>query len=81
MRPGISTLTVPDALGGSVRNVDALHALADRREPAEGFALDMGRVSFVKPHGLVALLLTARRLADLCGRRVELANMGRQVHS
>jgi hypothetical protein len=62
-------------------DVDALHALADRREPAEGFVLDMGRVSFVKPHGIVALLLTARRLAAISGRRVELANMGGQLHS
>ena len=40
-----------------------------RRQLAEGFILDMGRVSFVKPHGVVALLLTARRLAALCSRR------------
>jgi hypothetical protein len=81
VRSDVIIQTVPNALGGGVRDVDALHSLADRCEPAEGFILDMGRVSFVKPHGVVALLLTARRLAALCSRRVELVNMGSQVYS
>lgn len=80
MSPGV-TLTVPDSLGGSVGDVEALHALADRRQPAERFVLDMAGVGFVKPYGAVALLVTARRLVALSGRRVELANMGHQVHS
>lgn len=75
------TLTVPDALGGGVGDVEVLHSLVDGRLPAERFVLDMRRVAFVKPYGVVALLLTARRLAGLSGRRVELANVGRQVHS
>jgi hypothetical protein len=77
----VDTITVPDSLGGAVGDVEALHALADECRPAEGFVLDMARVGFVKPYGVGALLLTARRLAALSGRRVELANMGRQVHS
>ena len=43
------TLTVSDSLGGSVGDVEALHALADRRQPAERFVLDMDEVSFVRP--------------------------------
>lgn len=81
MSPGVVTLTVPDSLGGGVSDIEALHALADRRGPAERFVMDMGRVSFAKPHGVLALLLTARRLSDISGRRVEMSNIGRQVHS
>ena len=81
MNSEVVTLTVPDALGGGVGDVEALYALVNGRGPAERFVLDMSRVSFVKPYGVVALLLTARRLATLSGRRVELANVGRQVHS
>jgi anti-sigma regulatory factor (Ser/Thr protein kinase) len=77
----VDIVAVPDSLGGSVGDVEALHALVEGRRPAERFILDMGRVGFVKPYGVVALLLTARRLCDLSGRRVELANIGRQVHS
>lgn len=74
-------ITVPDSLGGSVGDVETLHTLVEGRKLAERFVLDLGRVGFVKPYGVVALLLTARRLAVISGRRVELANMGRQVHS
>lgn len=77
----VDIITVPDSLGGGVGDVEVLHTLVEGRKPAEGFVLDMGRVGFVKPYGVVALLLTARRLAVISGRRVELANMGRQVHS
>lgn len=77
----VDIITVPDSLGGGVGDVETLHALVDRLEPAEGFVLVIGRVGFVKPYGVVALLLAARRLVALCGRRVELANLGRQVHS
>jgi anti-sigma regulatory factor (Ser/Thr protein kinase) len=77
----VVTLGVPDALGGGVSDVEALHALVDGRRPAERFVLDMRRVGFVKPYGVVALLLAARRLVSLSGRRVELANVDRQVHS
>jgi signal transduction histidine kinase len=77
----VNTITVPDSLGGSVGEVEALHALADRPQSAERFVLDMGRVGFVKPYGVVALLLTARRLAALSGRRIEVASINRQVHS
>lgn len=62
-------------------DVETLHTLVEGRKLAERFVLDLGRVGFVKPYGVVALLLTARRLAVISGRRVELANMGRQVHS
>jgi anti-sigma regulatory factor (Ser/Thr protein kinase) len=79
--PDVVALTVPDALGGGVGDVEALHSLVDGCRPAERFVLDVRRVGFVKPYGVVALLLAARRLASLSGRRVELANVGRQVHS
>src|SRR3954471_4875473 len=81
MNPDVVTLTIPDALGGGVGDVEALHSLLDDRRPAERFVLDMRQIDFVKPHGVVALLLAARRLAGLSGRRVELANVGRKVHS
>ena len=77
----VVTLTVPDALGSGVGDVEALHALVDGSRPAERFVLDMHRVGFIKPYGVVALLLAVRRLADLSGRRVVLANIGRQIHS
>jgi len=77
----VVNVTVPNALGGGVGDVEALHALVDGRRSAGRFVLDMRRVGFVKPYGVLALLLTARRLADLSGRRVELANVDRQVHS
>lgn len=77
----VVTLTVPDALGGGVGDVEALHALADRAPLADRFVLDMRRVGFVKPYGVVALLLAVRRLVELSGRRVTLANIGRQVYS
>jgi hypothetical protein len=79
--PDAVTLTVPDVLAGGVADVERLHSLADNCRPAARFVLDMRRVGFVKPHGVVALLLAARRLSDLSGRRVELANVDRQVHS
>jgi hypothetical protein len=41
----------------------------------------MRQVGFVKPYGVVALLLAARRLVGLSGQRVELANVDRQVRS
>lgn len=75
------TLTVPDALSGGVGDVEALHSLVDNCRPAERYVLDMRRVGFIKPYGVVALLLAARRLAGLSGRRVELTNVNRQVHS
>ena len=81
MDPDVVTLTVPDVLAGGVADVERLHSLVDDCRPAERFVLDMRRVGFVKPHGVVALLLTARRLSDLSRRRVELANVGRQVHA
>jgi len=77
----VVALIVPDGLGGGVGNVEALHTLVDGRRPAERFVLDMRRVDFVKPYGVVALLLAARRLVGLSGRRVELANVDRQVRS
>jgi hypothetical protein len=77
----VDIITVPDSLGGAVGDVEALHTLVEGRKPAERFVMDMGRVGFVKPYGVVALLLAARRLADISGRRVELVNVGRQVHA
>lgn len=77
----VVTLTVPNALGGGVGDVEALHAIVDGRQPAERFVLDMRRVSFVKPYGVVALLIAVRRLAAVSEQRVELVNLGRQVHS
>jgi hypothetical protein len=70
--PDVITLRVPDSLGDGVRDVEALYALADEGRPAKGFILDMGGVGFMKPYGVVALLVTTRRLSALSGRRVEL---------
>jgi hypothetical protein len=81
MNSDVVTLAVPNALGGGVGDVEAVHALVDGRRPAERFILDMSRVGFVKPYGVVGLLLVTRQLAGLSGRRVELANVDRQVHS
>jgi hypothetical protein len=64
VNPDVVTWTVPDSLGG-MNGVEALYAITDVRQPAEQFVLDMGGVSFVKPYGVVALIVTARRLATL----------------
>ncbi len=74
-------ITVPDCLGGSPRDVETFFALVRAAPPASDFTLDMSRVTFVCPYGILGLVMAARQLAERGGRPVIVNNMTGQIHS
>ena len=76
----LMTLRVPDLLGGDAQSVEGFYSILDSAPLADQYVLDLGSVSFLKPYGVVALVMAVRQLAALSGRIVHLTNLPDQVH-
>lgn len=73
-----TTITVPYSLS-SVEAVETLYSYVTAQPLASHYAFDMSRVDFVKPHGVIALVLAARMLAKRSGQPVALTSLHPQV--
>ncbi|MEO1442370.1 MAG: hypothetical protein AAFV33_18360, partial [Chloroflexota bacterium] len=70
-------IRIPDVLGSHSQDAEALHTtLAD----APGTHMDMADVSFIRPHGVIALVCAARSRYATHGERTVLCNLQHRVH-
>jgi hypothetical protein len=76
----IASLLIPNVLNGGIEDVEVFYGVLDTRPSAEQYAFDMGQIDFIRPYGLVALMIGVRRLASITGRLVRLENVGDQVY-
>lgn len=74
------TLRVPDVLGADAQIVEHFWAVIGNTPLATQYSLDMRDVSFVRPYGVIALVMAARRLATATARPVRLLNLDANVH-
>ena len=74
------TLLVPNILGGTIDEAEALYLLADALPPATRYIFDMQPVDFVNPYGVLVLVTAARRLSRYSYSPVQLENLHQQVH-
>ena len=72
----VSTITVPDlAPGVCAFGADSLFEAVRQSEVADSYQLDLQSRSMIAPHGVLAIMLSARLLHQKSGRPVELINM------
>jgi hypothetical protein len=71
---------VPDVLGGDTQSVERFYSIISNVPPAEKYMLDMSAVRFVKPYGVIALVIAARGLSMLSGQQVHLSNTSDKVY-
>jgi hypothetical protein len=74
------TRQVPNVLGGNTQAVEGFYSIIGSVPPTEQHTLDMSAVSFIKPYGVIALVIAARGLSMLSGRSVHLSNIPDKVH-
>lgn len=74
------TVLIPNVLGGSISRVERLFSALAGIESAGMYGCDMRMVDFVRPYGVVALALEARRLSIQTGQPVRLLGLQDQVH-
>jgi anti-sigma regulatory factor (Ser/Thr protein kinase) len=73
-------ISVPNALGSSVEDIETFYAHVEAVRLVDQYTLDMRKVEFVKPYGIIAIISAARRLSELSGRPIWLNNLDGQVH-
>ena len=74
-------LRVPNVLRGNTQAIERFYSIIESAPPADQYTLDVGTMSFVKPYGVIALIIAARCLSGRSGRPVLLENLADQVHS
>ncbi len=75
-----STILVPNALT-DIAAVETFYVSVQHPPVADQYVLDMSAVEFVKPYGVIALISTARHLAELSGHPVCVKNLAEDVHA
>lgn len=63
-------IVVPDVLNGSTLNLESLFDLLDQVKQGHSLELNLSRVSFIHPYGLVGLMLFAQRASEITQGRV-----------
>ena len=76
-----TTLQVPDVLNGEILRTEEFYSLVAGAPPADQYVLDMNTVRFVKPYGVMALVIAIRRLSQRSSRPVFLNNIQGRIHS
>lgn len=73
-----TTILVPHALA-SIDSVEAVYSYIRAQVAASAYALDMSRVDFVTPYGVIAVVLAARLLAERSKQPVVFTSVQPQV--
>ena len=63
-------LRVPNVLGRNSQAVERFYSIIESALPADQYTLDVGTMSFVKPYGVIALIIAARCLSGRSGQPV-----------
>jgi len=63
-------LRVPNVLGRNTQAIERFYSIIESAPPADQYTLDVGMMSFVKPYGVIALVIAARCLSGRSGRPV-----------
>lgn len=74
------TITVPDVLGADARTIEAFYNRIQETTPAQAYEIDMSQVSFIRPYGLLALVIAGRHLRQVSGNKILLNRMQLKVH-
>jgi len=74
-------VTLPNVLGGDVLPVEQFYAALAEVPKAKQYILDAKHISFVKPYGIIALLLATRQLAAHSEYPLQLKNIPSNIHS
>lgn len=69
-----------DALSDHVIEAEAFYRTAAGLYRTEAGALDMRAVDFIRPYGVIALVMTARAFHERTGNRLVLLNLRQSVH-
>lgn len=72
---------VPNVLGQDIRNVETFFRLLPSTPLQTDCYFDMGLVEWLKPYGIIGLVLAARHLQSSSHHKVYLRNLGGEVHS
>lgn len=76
------TINIPDPtiLGGDVEDLETYYNTLNQLQVANQYILDMSNTSFVRTYGVLALVITSRKLAKLSGQPVLLKNLTNDVN-
>ncbi|MBD2505144.1 ATP-binding protein [Anabaena azotica] len=74
------TIKVPNVLGEDVKTIEAFYNHIQEVIPAKAYEIDMSQVSYIRPYGLLALLIAGRRLKQTSGSKVLLSRMLPKIH-
>jgi anti-sigma regulatory factor (Ser/Thr protein kinase) len=75
------TFRAPNVLDGSTQDVEEFFSLIKGAARVDQYIFDMSAVRFVKPCGVIALVIATRYLSHLSDQRVCLKNIPDEVHS
>jgi anti-sigma regulatory factor (Ser/Thr protein kinase) len=73
-------IPVPNTLGSGVEDVETFYAHIEAAPLSKQYILDMVKVAFMKPYGVVAIISAARHLSYLSGKPIRLKNLNTQLH-
>lgn len=72
------TQITPNQFGSDVQTIDSLYSLLSDIRSAQ-YVLDLGNIVFLKPMGIMALVLTARHIAEKSGYPIRLIGLDRDL--
>ncbi|MCL4872056.1 MAG: hypothetical protein KJ063_24105 [Anaerolineae bacterium] len=72
------TQITPNQFGSDVQTIDSLYSLLSDIRSAQ-YILDLGNIAFLKPMGIMALVLSARHIAEKSGYPIRLISLDRKL--
>lgn len=75
------TILLPNVFGGDVLQTELLYSVLEEVPKAEQYLLDARDISFVKPYGIIALLLSTRHLAARSKYPLQVKNIPPIIHA
>jgi anti-sigma regulatory factor (Ser/Thr protein kinase) len=75
------TIPIPDVLRRDVSDIENVYSLVASAPPEHCYQFDLRSVTFIEPHGVIALIIGARHLVDRSGQRVHVTGIPSTIHA
>lgn len=73
-------IKVPDILGKDGHEIENFYNRISQPLPDRQYVLDLNQVNFIRPYGVIALVIAGRNLSKTSGRKVIVQNISMQVY-
>jgi anti-sigma regulatory factor (Ser/Thr protein kinase) len=74
------TIPIPDVLRREVSDIENVYSLVASAPPEHCYQFDLRSVTFIEPHGVIALIIGARHLVACSDQRVRITNIPPKIY-